>query len=546
MKKTKILIVEDESITAFDLQVRLESMGYTVPALASSGDEAICAVRAHQPDLLLMDINIRGEKDGITVAQEIRESFDVPIIYLTAFTDAATIERASYTEPFGYLIKPFQEQELYSNVEMALYKHKAERRLRENERRLQITTERLHALHTIEQSILGADSPGDISQSALHSIGSLVACQCALVMKMNAQNQTAEILATYAKNFTEMKSAVLLIDDPNFINAMQSGEIRVVSASDLFTTLTGLEHVLTFDRSMRYTNVPLRSEGELIGVLTLGSTPSQTYDASQMDIICELANSLALAIHHSRLHQELQIYASELSQRNKDLDAFAHTVAHDLKVPIGIITGYSALLLEEKDCVSSDDLAKYLNIIARTTDKMKDIINALLLLAEVRKKDVRKVPLNMVDVVERAQHRLRFNIEENAAEVFSPAYWPRALGYAPWIEEVWVNFLDNAMKYGGNPPHIWLGADKVEDSATGAIQYRFWIKDNGDGIPPDNQAKLFTPFTRMDQVFVHGHGLGLSIVRSIMDKLGGAVGVESTGVVGQGCLFYFTLPADSN
>ncbi|TFG72667.1 MAG: response regulator [Anaerolineales bacterium] len=546
MEKAKIIIVEDESITAYDLQVRLENMGYTVPAIASSGDQAIRAVAAHQPDLLLMDINIRGERDGITVAQEIRERFDIPIIYLTAFADTATIERASYTEPFGYLIKPFQEQELYSNVEMALYKHKSEQRLRENERRLQISTERLHALHTIEQSILGADSPRDISQTALQSIGTLVACRHALVMNIDDQKQTAEILASYAMNLTQMKTISLFIDDANFTHVMQSGEISVVSAPELFTTLPGLEHVLCFDETLHYTNVPLRSQGELIGVLTLGSTPSQTYDESQMDIICELANSLALAIHHSRLHQELLTYTGELAQRNEDLDAFAHTVAHDLKVPIGVITGYCGLLMEEKDSVSTDDLDKYLSIIARTTDKMKDIVNALLLLAEVRKKDVCMDKLNMSDIVQKAQYRLRFNLAEKAVDVFSPSYWPSALGYAPWIEEVWVNFLDNAMKYGGNPPKIWLGTDKVEDSMTGEVQHRFWIKDNGDGIPTNDQAKLFTPFTRMDRVFVHGHGLGLSIVRSIMDKLGGAVGVVSSGAVGQGCLFYFTLPADNN
>ena len=543
MTKAKIIIVEDESITAFDLQVRLEGMGYTVPAIASTGDDAIRTAEAHQPDLMLMDIRIRGERDGIEVAQEIRERFDIPIIYLTAFADDATIDRARHTEPFGYLLKPFQEQELYSSVEMALYKHKAERKLRENERRLQIYSERLQALHGIEQAILGADSPQDISKAVLRSIGKLIPCKNALVMTIDSDQQTANILASYAENQTQEHAFYQIIDDGGFCQVMQTGEYNVVTKSELLTSIPGLAQVLPDDEVIQYTNVPLRSQGELIGVLTLGTIVSQPYEDSQLDIIRELANSLALAIHHSRLNQELANYADELSQRNEDLDAFAHTVAHDMKSPIGVIAGYCGILTEDIQTAPRDDLSKYISIINRTTEKMNDIVNELLLLAEVRVQDVQKGQLNMSELVDKAQSRLHYSITKSAAEVCTPENWPSVLGYGPWVEEVWVNYLNNALKYGGNPPKIWLGADKHMDERTGALHYRFWIRDNGDGIPVEEQAALFAPFTRMHQVRAQGHGLGLSIVHRIVDKLGGSVGVESDGVVGQGCLFYFTLPA---
>ena len=113
-----------------------------------------------------------------------------------------------------------------------------------------------------------------------------------------------------------------------------------------------------------------------------------------------------------------------------------------------------------------------------------------------------------------------------------------ALGYGPWIEEVWVNYLSNALKYGGSPstpPQIELGAEAQPDGLV-----RFWLRDHGPGIPAESQAHLFTQFTRLDQVRAQGHGLGLSIVRRIVEKLGGQVGVISQ--VGQGSTFFFALP----
>jgi len=121
-----------------------------------------------------------------------------------------------------------------------------------------------------------------------------------------------------------------------------------------------------------------------------------------------------------------------------------------------------------------------------------------------------------------------------------------ALGYMPWVEEIWVNYLSNAIKYGGRPPRLELGADPLPNpppqagEGLGGGMIRFWVRDHGAGLTPEDQARLFTPFTRLDQVRVKGHGLGLSIVRRIVEKLGGQVGVESQ--VGQGSTFSFTLP----
>lgn len=124
MAKTKILVVEDESIVARDLQYTLESLGYAVPAIVSTGEEAIEKAAEIQPDLVLMDIKLRGEMNGVEAVEEIRARFDIPVLYITALTDEKTFHRAINTEPYGYIIKPFEERELRAAIKTTLYKHR--------------------------------------------------------------------------------------------------------------------------------------------------------------------------------------------------------------------------------------------------------------------------------------------------------------------------------------------------------------------------------------------------------------------------------------
>ena len=127
-------------------------------------------------------------------------------------------------------------------------------------------------------------------------------------------------------------------------------------------------------------------------------------------------------------------------------------------------------------------------------------------------------------------------IEERRAEIILPESWPTAVGYGPWIEEVWANYLSNGLKYGGKPPRLQLGGEEL---VNGSIRY--WVKDNGSGLSPEEQGKLFQAFSRVHSDSIQGHGLGLSIVGRIVKRLGGKAGVESES--GRGSLFYFTLPA---
>jgi len=225
-----------------------------------------------------------------------------------------------------------------------------------------------------------------------------------------------------------------------------------------------------------------------------------------------------------------------LRNQNKDLDAFAHTVAHDLKNPLAAILGYTQLLLMGLSKMKTTKALAVLLDLETTAKQTLGIVEALLLLAGARRGEAELYPLNMVDIVAQTQRRLSLMIEEYESEIIEPEEWPMTIGYAPWIEEVWANYLSNGLKYGGRPPRLELG---YTPQPKGMI--RFWVRDNGAGLTPEEQSELFTEFTRLSEMPVEGHGLGLSIVQRIVEKLGGQVGVESQ--VGEGSVFYFTLPS---
>jgi signal transduction histidine kinase len=296
--------------------------------------------------------------------------------------------------------------------------------------------------------------------------------------------------------------------------------------------------------------LPLISRGEAIGAMTIQSTQPAAFSDEDVTVLQTMADQLAYAITNAHLYrhtqreiierkraeEKLRQYAAEIEARNEELDAFAHTVAHDLREPLSLLILGIAILLEDKPKTPNNDARDRLNLISQAAHRMRNIISELLLLASVRKAEVAIEPLDMVDIMTEVQQRLVYMIEEHEAEIVLPKSWPVALGHGPWVAEVWTNYLSNAIKYGGQPPRIKLGA-----MAEGDGMVRFWIRDNGPGLTPEEQSRLFAPFTRLDQVRAKGHGLGLSIVRRIVERLGGQVGVESK--VGQGSTFSFTLPA---
>jgi PAS domain S-box-containing protein len=240
-----------------------------------------------------------------------------------------------------------------------------------------------------------------------------------------------------------------------------------------------------------------------------------------------------------RAEVTLREYTAELELRNQELDEFARAVAHDLKNPLGPIIGYSEMIVENHPAMSASQLDTFLQAILHNSHRLKKIVDTLYLLATVRNVEVERLPLDMARIISQAQERLQLLIETQQPEISFPDQWPTALGCVPWVEEIWVNYLSNALKYSGQSPRIELGATS---QAEGLI--RFWVRDYGPGLEPQAQANLFAAPPQLNRASLTGEDkLGLPIVGYIAEKLGGQAGVESSGQPGQGCLFYFTLPA---
>ena len=265
------------------------------------------------------------------------------------------------------------------------------------------------------------------------------------------------------------------------------------------------------------------------------------------EIIARIENHLTIRVLQRQLQQandELSLTNAELRQANQslqasneELDAFSRTMAYDLKNPFAAIIGYAELLGEtfHDDPSPMAERLELIEQIMRSGRQGVRIVDALLMLARVRRDAVETGPIDMTMVFHDVRRRLDPMIRQYQAELILPDAWPLAIGYSPWIEEVWINYVSNGIKYGGQPPRVEVGATPLAD---GAI--RFWAGDNGPGVAVDAQDKLFTHFTRLEKVG-QSQGLGLAIVRRIVEKLGGEVGVERKE--GQGSLFYFTLPA---
>ena len=303
----------------------------------------------------------------------------------------------------------------------------------------------------------------------------------------------------------------------------------------------------TYDIPIIFMTALARIEDKVKG-FSLGAVDYITKPFQHEEVLARITTHLSLRKLQNQLKEEINVRKDiekslhrrtvELERRNKELDAFARTVAHDLKNPLDCIVKFIALLLEE--CSPNTPLTaeslEYLRWIAKSGENMLNIIDALLLLAGASKRGIVNIaPLDMDLIVSQViQQRLGQMLEKSHGRIKIPECWPVALGYAPWIEEVWANYLTNGLKYGGNPPLLELGGEIQEDG-----MIRFWVRDNGEGLSEEAQTRLFTPFTRLHPKS-EGYGLGLAIVQQIIEKLNGQTGVECQ--LGKGCLFYFTLP----
>jgi len=313
--------------------------------------------------------------------------------------------------------------------------------------------------------------------------------------------------------------------------ARQSGDYAL--ALTHYETYHGLREDL-FNEEAQYR---LKSLGAIQEV-ERARTTAELYQLKNISLEQEIAERQRAEEALQAANAQLQAEVLERERLIADLNAFSHMVAHDLKTPLTAINMYVYLLSKKLSDIVDIDVLRFLEIIDQTTARMARIVDELLLLSSVRQQDVTLQPVDMGEVVSESQKRLQTMIEQYQARLIYPTHWPTVMGQARWLEEVWANYISNAIKYGGTPPIVELGATPLDDG-----RIRFWVKDNGSGVRREDQTRLFAQFTRLDPSHASGYGLGLSIVKRIVEKLGGEVGVSSEGVPGRGSIFSFTLAA---
>ncbi len=417
---------------------------------------------------------------------------------------------------------------------------------------LKKSSERLRILHEIDQAILAARLPETIAVAAVGRIRHLIPCQRTMVMVRDAR-QGIRLLAAESTSDIEPLRELNLYTELFSEPALSAGRVHGAAHLSTQSRRSALQERLWRTGIESYLAVPLFVQSELVGTLNFESREPRAFSGAEIAIATEVAVLLAVAIRQAQLHEQmrqeiserklveetLRYHAVELESQNAELSAFAHTVAHDLKNPLATLIGYAEMLEETITTLPDEVIAEGMHVITQHGRRMATIIDDLLLLASVRQvEELCTEPLDMAWIVAQAQERLSLEIDRRQGTIVSPDQWPEAVGYAPWVEAVWANYISNALKYGGQPPLVQLGAGPVDNGSV-----RFWVRDNGPGLTPEEQLRLFTPFERLHTSQAEGHGLGLSIVRRIVQKLGGRVGIESTGEPGSGSLFFFTLPS---
>ncbi len=323
---------------------------------------------------------------------------------------------------------------------------------------------------------------------------------------------------------------------PNFRAMCETGQPIIIPDVASYPNWIAMEPT-AWVRS--YAGMPIRLEGDVLGFINLDSAKAGFFDAEHIEVLRAFADQVAIAIRNAQLYQTIRQQVTELEKRNSELDAFIYTVAHDLKSPLHIILGYSSLIADDFADLLPKDAQIGLRHIQAYAVKMDEMIHSLLVLARLRNADdLQAVKVEIRPILDAVQDRFAERIQERGVAIEIAAELPPVLGHRVWLEEVFANLIDNAIKYTGQDnPTPWV---KVRGARLGSM-VRYEVQDNGVGIAPEDQARLFEMFTRFHKEQASGAGLGLSIVQRIISKLKGQVGVISE--VGKGSTFWFELPA---
>lgn len=494
MVQAKILVVEDEVIVARTIASQLTQLGYVVVGTASSGAAAIDKANSTQPDLVLMDVVLKGEMDGITAASQICSQRDIPVVFLTAYADETTLQRAKSILPLGYIVKPFSPGELRVAVELALFKHQAERELRTN--RAYLAT----LLHSMNDAVIATDEQGLIT----------------------FMNPAAEALTGWreAEAFGKDAAEVLrLVDEvtdlPPDHPVAQVLKTQEVAFLNEFTALINRngDRIPIGDSAS-----PLQRHLEGIGGVVVVFWDMRAYRQSEL----------------------LQKALEKEQELNQLKSQFVSTVSHEFRHPLAVIRTAAELLDLRGATMFDEKMKTYVQQIKTSVHQMNQLMENVLTMGrvEARRLHFTPAPIDLQQLCQDLLEKCSLNLTDAHEMVFT--HPDHAL--ETWMDEhllhlILSNLLNNAIKYSPMGGRIHFDYSYAPDRQT----VIFRVQDQGIGIPSSEQAQLFESFFRASNTqSIQGTGLGLTIVERCVELHHGQI--EVTSQVGVGTTFTIVLP----
>ena len=490
MADAKILVVEDENIVAKDIENSLKSLGYAVSAVVSSGEEAVKSAEDTHPDLVLMDIVLKGEMDGVQAAEQIHDQFNIPVVYLTAYADEKTIQRATTTEPFGYIVKPFERRELQSSIKVALCRNKTESKLRKSE----------ESLATILKSIGGAVITTDIK---------------GLVTFMNP---VAEALTGWkqedalGKSLTEVFSIIsektrTFVENPA-TKAVREGVVVDLEHRTLLIAKDGTETPILNAAA------PIRDDkGNITGAVLVFQDVTE----------------------HKKAEEALI-----RSEKLKALEEMAAGVAHDFNNLLAVIVVNAYLLEKGLKTYKLEEAKERLKRIVQASYEGGETVRRLQYFTQREASRANFTRLDLNEIVretiastsphwkdEAEAKGITIKIKEKLGKL------PLILGSRAQLMAVLTHLIFNALEGMPEGGDITVKTEAKEDEVL------LYFTDSGKGIPEGTKDRIFEPFFTTKGP--KASGLGLSVCHGIIKHHQGKIELESTE--GKGATFTIIIPA---
>ncbi len=530
MKSAKILVVEDETIVAKDLQKCLTKCGYHVPIIASSGEEAINKAAEICPDLVLIDIRLKGDMDGIEAAREIYNRFKIPVIYLTAYEDDSKLERVKLTEPFSYLLKPFKERELYTTIEIALNKDKLEKQLKENQQ----------WLATVIKSI----DDGVIASNAQE----VVTFMNPVAEKLTGWKQEEACGKKASEVFKIINAKTRKLIENPLTKLFKDGVIVCLESDNILISRNGAEIPID-DRAASIKD----DKDNIIGAVLVFRDITERQWASE--------------VRQKQIEQEQLV--AQLEQVNRLKDDFLNTVSHELRTPLSNIMMVIQIL---QSTGTNEQGQRYLKLLQTECDRELELINYLL---DLQRLEAAITPLLtpeplllqywLTSIVE--SFFLRTQERQQTLQLNLPSDIPPLYSDSTHLARIFAELLNNACKYtlaGGEiilsvryegsgqwamGKEQWAIEEKTHQIgrnnklavpiapcpmpiAPGPTASTIFTISNSTEIPATALPRIFEKFYRVNHADVwqqSGTGLGLALVQKLVEQLQGTIQVESSG-----------------